>query len=64
LQKVSDGKRNPEGFNQACPGFFMEPTLKGERTMKKIISYRRRCLALNGTGLSHYILMPPKTDKK
>ena len=35
--------------------------------MKKesIISYRRRCRASNnGTGLSHYILLTPKADKK
>lgn len=27
---------------------------------KKIISYRRRCRGLAGTGLSHYILLTPK----
>ena len=34
--------------------------------MKKesIISYRRRCRSLNGTGLSHYILLTPKADQK
>ncbi len=35
--------------------------------MKKdsIISYRRRCRDANqGTGLSHYILLTPKADKK
>jgi modified peptide precursor CbpA len=32
---------------------------------ERIISYRRRCTALNrGTGLSHYILLTPKADKK
>jgi modified peptide precursor CbpA len=33
--------------------------------MKKqaIISYRRRCRQI-GTGLSHYILLAPKADKK
>ncbi len=31
----------------------------------KIISYRRRCRESNqGTGLSHYILLTPKADKK
>lgn len=33
--------------------------------MKKIIAYRRRCRVSNkGTGLSHYIFLAPKTDKK
>jgi modified peptide precursor CbpA len=33
--------------------------------MKKSIAYRRRCRAANnGTGLSHYILVPQKTEKK
>ncbi len=32
--------------------------------MKKTVSYRRRCLASNnGTGLSHYILLPQTTKK-
>lgn len=31
---------------------------------KRIISYRRRCLNSNGTGLSHYILLAPKAEKK
>jgi modified peptide precursor CbpA len=31
----------------------------------KIIAYRRRCnLKGQGTGLSHYILITPKTSKK
>jgi modified peptide precursor CbpA len=31
----------------------------------KIKAYRRRCRASNnGTGLSHYILLTPKTEKK
>jgi modified peptide precursor CbpA len=31
----------------------------------KIIAYRRRCnLEGQGTGLSHYILLTPKTVKK
>jgi len=32
--------------------------------MKKSVSYRRRCRSNNGTGLSHYILLSPKTEKK
>jgi len=32
---------------------------------KKIVSYRRRCVnSDNGTGLSHYILLTPKVEKK
>jgi len=31
----------------------------------KIISYRRRCQQTGqGTGLSHYLLLTPKIDKK
>jgi len=30
---------------------------------EKIISYRRRCRKI-GTGLSHYILLPPNAEKK
>ncbi len=30
---------------------------------EKIISYRRQCLKI-GTGLSHYILLSPKVEKK
>lgn len=26
----------------------------------KVISYRRRCRSLAGTGLSHYIMLTPK----
>lgn len=32
---------------------------------KRIVSYRRRCRNTdNGTGLSHYILLTPKAEKK
>jgi modified peptide precursor CbpA len=39
--------------------------LKKEDIMKKekIIAYRRRCRKI-GTGLSHYILLSPKEEKK
>jgi modified peptide precursor CbpA len=30
---------------------------------EKIIAYRRRCRKI-GTGLSHYILLSPKEEKK
>jgi hypothetical protein len=31
----------------------------------RIISYRRRCRQTGqGTGLSHYLLLTPQTDKK
>lgn len=39
--------------------------LEKEDIMKKekIIAYRRRCRKI-GTGLSHYILLSPKEEKK
>ena len=39
--------------------------LEKENIMKKekIIAYRRRCRKI-GTGLSHYILLSPKEEKK
>ena len=34
-----------------------------QKSDKKVISYRRRCLQLGqNTGLSHYILLAPKAD--
>lgn len=28
--------------------------------MKKVISYRRKCKRMEGTGLSHYVLLTAK----
>ncbi len=36
-----------------------------QKNAKNVISYRRRCRQLGqNTGLSHYILLAPKADKK
>lgn len=65
-----DGKWNLyQPLDKADTGFFIlgvqHTYLEKEDIMKKekIIAYRRRCRKI-GTGLSHYILLSPKEEKK
>ena len=66
MAKVTRGSRNCgfSGFFYGAHNTHNRKELHMQETAK-IISYRRRCQQTGqGTGLSHYLLLTPKIDKK